>query len=524
MHLVNDLAKLILSYLSIKQLQLFEQNEAFGLTKTKLITINGLSTILVKKYGLNKNQINKYYTKLINNNYLTPIEAFTNIASLNGDVGYEAQIYITIKTALLYAIKQKDLQLVIYYIGRSPLFLGATKIRGALLYYAILSDNMDIVKAVCTLFNVNLGMLAKMVGTLPTLLLCKNVINYIVNNISDKTLLTRLSVLKFYSNTKSTNYDNYINYVYLNNKLTLNQILELAEPVLLINYVKTTKLTKIVMDCVKPRYFYTYNIYSKYHTDHNQSPFTFDHNRLPFVFDSSQLKRVVELKQLILTHFIDTANREYYINCLNVLLNQSITFNLVTIVNQFDKLFISFVLSVLHSQAINIIIDNKIVIALDPIQINFMGLPDLTSLMLSTIVYDAKAYKKILPSKQSIDKFYIIKLNILLSGNYAKISNQTCKLAILRDKNSRRRVRKLQITDYETMVHLNEECQQNRSEILSIPNIYVARQFAEDPQLAKYYKGGANLYLTECAKIYDQNLATFDLDTLRLNYNEYKNI
>lgn len=520
MHLVNDLAKLILSYLSIKQLQLFEQNEAFKLVKTKLVTVDSLSTILVKKYNLNKNQITKCYTKFINNNFLTPIEAFTNIASLNGDVGYEAQIYITTKIALLYAIKQKDVQLVIYYIGRLPLFLSGTKIRGALLYYAILSDNMEIVKAVCALINVNLTMLAKIVGTLPALLLSKNVINYIVNNINNKTLLTKLSVLKFYSNTKSTNYDNYINYVYLNNKLTLNQILELAEPVLLVNYIKTTKSTKIVMDCVKPRYFYTYNIYSKCHDDYSKLRLVFDdYGQLRFVFDNSQLKRVVNLKQLILTHFIDTANRECYINYLNVLLNQPITFDLVTVANQFDKLFISFVLSVLHSQAINIIIDNKIVIALGPIQVNSMGLPDLTSLMLSTIVYDVEAYKKILPFKQSIDRFYIIKLNILLSGNYAKLNNNPiCKLVTLRRKNSRRRVRKLQITDHETMVHLNEECQQHWSQILSLPNIYVARQFAEDPQLAKYYKGDANLDLAKSAKTYDQNLATFDLDTVLLNY------
>ena len=381
-----------------------------------------------------------------------------------------------------------------------------------LLYYAILSNNINIIKAICALFAINLDMLLSVVSLSPVLLSSTKLIEYIINNISNKVILNRLPVLKFYSDNKSINYDKYINYIYLTSKLTLNQILELAQPILLINYFKTIKPKKLIMNQVRPKYFSSYGIYTKYYKPFEQPT---------FVFDSSQLQRVTTLKQLILDNFTDTADRECYINYLNVLLNMDITFNLITITKQFDNLFIAFVLSVLHSQAINIAIDNQIIMTINPTQISDMSLPNLASLMFSTIVYDSKIYKKILPFKQTIDKFYVIKLNIILSANYCKFKDDLpCRLVTLRQRYSQKQLDELvfgkKISDYETMIHLNDECQRDWARILAIPNIYVGRQFIEDKQLAIYYKENSTLIIE--AKRYNQNLTTFDSDTILLKY------
>ena len=103
-----DLRRLILTYLPIKLLQQFEEQAALNLVKTKFLTQNELADVLSKKYNLTNTQIDSFYNKHINNNNLLPMEGFTNIAALNGDVGYEAHIYIKTIFALLYAVKQKD--------------------------------------------------------------------------------------------------------------------------------------------------------------------------------------------------------------------------------------------------------------------------------------------------------------------------------------------------------------------------------------------------------------------------------
>ena len=105
MTLPTDLSALVFSYIPLKKIQLLNQN---GLVV--LNNINFLKYLLFIKYNFNIN--------ITNTNLLTNFDQFCKYAMLSGDIGYDGQWYLPIIVCLAYCIKNRDKDLLNYYINR----------------------------------------------------------------------------------------------------------------------------------------------------------------------------------------------------------------------------------------------------------------------------------------------------------------------------------------------------------------------------------------------------------------------
>lgn len=102
MALVSDLRFLIQSYIPLKVYQLLNDSGY----------VVNIKNLLHVKYNLNQNVITNQH------NFLTDFERYTDIAMLNGEIGYNGQFYLPPYVALLYAIRANDLELINYYLFR----------------------------------------------------------------------------------------------------------------------------------------------------------------------------------------------------------------------------------------------------------------------------------------------------------------------------------------------------------------------------------------------------------------------
>ena len=167
--LPSELNHLIMSYLPVKQLQRIE-NE----TVLRQYLINNAHIVKVfyncyflpdlaeipivlniNEYAKAQRLISVYFTYFITGNdndldpnndrikfgaMLTPNQAFTKICSVCGRVGYQAQFFILAEVALIYAIRQQDEELVLYYLTKLTTSLHIeTMIREA-----VLTENKNI--------------------------------------------------------------------------------------------------------------------------------------------------------------------------------------------------------------------------------------------------------------------------------------------------------------------------------------------------------------------------------------------
>ena len=106
-----DLVKVIISYLPLKKLQLWQESNP------NLFTNQFNDQWFYQKYGLSAFDL----TKDIDNkvlNLLTNFELHCYVAMNMGDIGYLAQFYLPVDIILAYCIKAKDLELLEYYLLR----------------------------------------------------------------------------------------------------------------------------------------------------------------------------------------------------------------------------------------------------------------------------------------------------------------------------------------------------------------------------------------------------------------------
>lgn len=501
-HLVPELRQLIFNFLPFKVLQLFEETEVLGFSKLKpLFTKDKITKLIRFRYLLNNNQIELSFNTPINDDILSPMEAFTNIAAFSGNIGYEGQVYIDNLYCLLYAVMKKDLNLVIYYLGRNRLVMANDlEFYRIILYYATKSDNIDIFRSICALQYLTMGTLPAIIDN-PVFLLSPTIANYLFK--ANASLFYRSSIADYYKNNVKLNLDDYIRYIYKNNKLNLNQILELAQPVLLSDYFSFLYKNPIIFPNIKPYYFNLFGYYTYIQT--------FDQLSISFIIDADQVKRARRLKQLVLTHFIDSAYRECYINYLNLILNINITFNLITVDKQFDNLFIAFMLSVLHGQAIRIALSANIALNIVNIPKTEFSTPQTGHIMYSNIVYDITIYDKIKVFEDNIYNFKIITTNIWLAHKYGDylLYNLPARLIVFRQPYNWRHADRIigphAIEDYETMLHLNDQARDLWAVWIRPCNIYVFNQYQNDnilyPLLIKHYK--ATILLSDINNVTD---------------------
>ena len=106
-----DLAKVIIAYLPLKKLQLWQESNP------NLFTNQFNNQWFKYKYGLSIVDL----TKDINDDvktFLTPFELCSYLAMNMGDIGYLGQFYLPIDVILAYCIQAKDLELLNYYLIR----------------------------------------------------------------------------------------------------------------------------------------------------------------------------------------------------------------------------------------------------------------------------------------------------------------------------------------------------------------------------------------------------------------------
>ena len=110
-HLSFDLAKIVISYLPLKQIQLLQEQES------KLFNTNFNNQWFERRYGLSALDL---LSNIDNNilNFLSDFELHCYLAMNMGDIGYLAQFYIPLDITLAYCIKAKDLELLNYYLLR----------------------------------------------------------------------------------------------------------------------------------------------------------------------------------------------------------------------------------------------------------------------------------------------------------------------------------------------------------------------------------------------------------------------
>ena len=111
MLLPTDLVIKILYYFKFKKLQLI--NDA-GYS----FTDNTLITLLKTAYNIDNNVITTLFTNKTATPPLTRFDLFTNIIMLAGNSGYNGQFYLPPYVALLYAIRDADIELIDYYFLR----------------------------------------------------------------------------------------------------------------------------------------------------------------------------------------------------------------------------------------------------------------------------------------------------------------------------------------------------------------------------------------------------------------------
>ena len=104
MSLPYELRLIIISYLPLKILQLFE-NYGYRFSDKLLIHLQHI-----------KRQVTPNRLASLPNS--TPFEYYTNIAMLNGQIGFNGQFYLLPYVCLLYAIRVNDLELINYYLLR----------------------------------------------------------------------------------------------------------------------------------------------------------------------------------------------------------------------------------------------------------------------------------------------------------------------------------------------------------------------------------------------------------------------
>ena len=106
MALVNELKLLIFSYLPLTKLQILEEQ---GLSI--LVNANYLRQLLKTKYKLTN-------VDLTSTNVLSTFDQFTKYATLSGDIGYNGQFYVPVLICIAYSIRNKDNNLLNYYLLR----------------------------------------------------------------------------------------------------------------------------------------------------------------------------------------------------------------------------------------------------------------------------------------------------------------------------------------------------------------------------------------------------------------------
>ena len=134
MVLPTDLANIILAFLPLPKLQLWEEQG--------IISSNIARFILIYKYGLNNNLVNTILNK---NPNLTPMETVMKVGIGVGDSGYLMHLFIDPSIAIIYAIRSKNVDLVKYYLNRYNARYGFIN---EILQTAIQTDNLEIVRLI----------------------------------------------------------------------------------------------------------------------------------------------------------------------------------------------------------------------------------------------------------------------------------------------------------------------------------------------------------------------------------------
>lgn len=110
-HLPFNLAKIVISYLPLKKLQLWQE------INPSLFDTDFNNQWFKRRYGISAFDL----TDNIDNNIwdlLTQFELLCFLGMNMGDIGYVAQFYIPLDIALAYSILAKDLELLNYYLIR----------------------------------------------------------------------------------------------------------------------------------------------------------------------------------------------------------------------------------------------------------------------------------------------------------------------------------------------------------------------------------------------------------------------
>lgn len=134
MVLPTDLANIVLAFLPLPKLQLWEEQ---GLISNSIARF-----ILIYRYGLNNNIVNNILNK---NPNLTPMETVMKVGIGVGDSGYLMHLFIDPSIAIIYAIRSKNVNLVKYYLNRYEIDDNFTV---EILQTAIQTDNLEIVRLI----------------------------------------------------------------------------------------------------------------------------------------------------------------------------------------------------------------------------------------------------------------------------------------------------------------------------------------------------------------------------------------
>lgn len=136
--LPTDLAYTIISYFGLIKLQ------KYIIYGNIVINKNQLYLFILNNYGLSPIEIERDYTNPIRLKQLTSSQSFVKVLTYLGRLGYDQQNYVSSDILLLLSIKNKNLNLINYYL---PMF-NKTGFNNIFLLQAILTNDINIIRPI----------------------------------------------------------------------------------------------------------------------------------------------------------------------------------------------------------------------------------------------------------------------------------------------------------------------------------------------------------------------------------------